>query len=124
MRAIDVCMIWVLVVGAWPGGGGTEGQRDVCQEVGIALPFEAWEFAETDGQLWLRFHRLAEKDEGKGPLAFRMPLDVSLAGVDTKFVPLVYQSVEKGHRGHFRPRPRDSKLPQGLPNKGFCESHV
>ena len=31
----------------------------------------------------------------------------------------IYQSVEEGHRGHFQRRPRDNKLPQGLPNKRF-----
>ena len=71
-----------------PAGGHANGLPPNTSRNGIALRFEAWEFQETDGQLWLKFRKVAEKDD---PLHHcRFPLSVQLAGVKTKFVPLVY----------------------------------
>lgn len=42
----------------------------------------------TDGHLWLHFQRIPDEDQDEGLTQF--PAAVSLAGVETKFIPLVY----------------------------------
>lgn len=89
MKAILISLVLIVLTGTCFAKEKTDDQPPSGSESLPALPFASWEFQKTDGQLWLHFHSSAAKDREK-PRFHAPPIYVQLAGVKTKFVPLVY----------------------------------
>ena len=73
-------LILIALIGTGLGGDQPAGKK-------IGLSFGPWEFERADEHLWLSFHRPTDKGKTLGWLEMHQ---VQLAGIKTKFVPLVY----------------------------------